>query len=100
MLKLYIIWKIFDKFQTGKICAGLVDFKIHKSRLTNELSFLSDSLIIPAIVERCPDWEEIRMTSEKKVKAVEGALVKLGEFVMMKQLQGDKNQVFQQVYNP
>ena len=45
LLKLYIIWKIFDKCQTSKIGAGLVNFKIHKSHLTSALSFLSDNLL-------------------------------------------------------
>ena len=40
--------------------------------------------IISAIVERCPDWEEIRKTGQKRVKAVEEALVKLGKFVLKK----------------
>ena len=53
--------------------------------------------IISAIVKRCPDWDEIRKTGQKKVKAAEDALVKLGEFVLGKLLQGDKSQVFQKV---
>ena len=53
--------------------------------------------IMSAIVERCPDWDEIRKTGQKKVKVAEDALVKLGEFVWGKLLQGDKSQVFQKV---
>ena len=53
--------------------------------------------IISAIVERCPDWEEIRKTGHKRVKAVEEALVKLGKFVLKKLLDGDKAQTFSKV---
>ena len=53
--------------------------------------------IISAIVERCPDWEEIRKTGQKRVKAVEEALVRLGQYVLKRLLDGDKSQVFKKV---
>ena len=51
--------------------------------------------IIFAIIERCPDWEEIRKCDKKKEKDVRDALIRLGEFVF-KKLQGH-TQVFEKV---
>ena len=53
--------------------------------------------IISAIVERCPDWEEIRKTGKKRVKEVEEALVQLGECMLEKLLRGDRRNSFQKV---
>ena len=53
--------------------------------------------IISAIVERCPDWEEIRKTGQKKVKAVQSALLKLGEFVLKCLRQENFEQLFDKV---
>ena len=53
--------------------------------------------IISAIVERCPDWEEIRKTGQKKVKAVESALLKLGELALKCLQRDDFEQVFDKV---
>ena len=53
--------------------------------------------IMSAIVERCPDWDEIRKTGQKKIKAVEDALVRLGEYVLTRLLNGDKSQAYKKV---
>ena len=53
--------------------------------------------IISAIVERCPDWEEIRKTGHKRVKAVEDALTHLGQYMFHKLLKGDRKNSFLKV---
>ena len=53
--------------------------------------------IISAIVNRCPDWENIRKTGERRVEAIQSALIKLGEFVFKSMLQEDFKEVFSKV---
>ena len=50
--------------------------------------------IISAIVERGPDWEEIRKTGHKRVKAVEDALTHLDQYMFHKLLKGDRKNSF------
>ena len=53
--------------------------------------------IISAIVERCPDWEEIRKTGQRGARVTERALVKLGEFVLKRLQQSNFHQYFHKV---
>ena len=53
--------------------------------------------IISAIVERCPDWDEIRKTGQKKVKTIEDAFKRFSEFILGKLLNDDNNQIFNKV---
>ncbi len=57
--------------------------------------------VISAIIERCPDWEEIRKSGKKTLKewkaALEIALVKLGELAWLRLRDGNKDLVFTKV---
>ena len=53
--------------------------------------------ILSAIVERCPDWEEIRKFGKKTKKDIENTLVKLGAFVLKELQQYNGSQIFQKV---
>ena len=55
--------------------------------------------IISAIVERCPDWEEIRKRGQKGVKDVHSALLRLGKLVWDKMQKENFNQTFNRVCN-
>ena len=52
--------------------------------------------ILSAMVERCPDWEEIRKSGKKTEKDIESILVMLGSFVLEK-LQYNGSQTFEKV---
>ena len=53
--------------------------------------------IMEAIVQRCPDWEEVRKSGKKRIKSLETALIKLGELIMKRRLKGNDDQTFKQV---
>ncbi len=59
--------------------------------------------VISAIVERCPDWEEIRRSGQKTVEEMkvllESALVKLGKVCWERLQQGNKDLIFTKVRN-
>ena len=54
--------------------------------------------VISAIVDRCPDWEEIRKSGKKTLQewkaALEIALIKLGELAWLRLKDGNKDLVF------
>ena len=53
--------------------------------------------IMSAIVQRCPDWEEVRKSGKKRTTSLERALIKLGELIMKRRLKGNDDQTFTQV---
>ena len=53
--------------------------------------------IISAIVERCPNYEEIRKTGEKGFRDVENTIARLGKYVLKRLQEEDFHQMFSKV---
>ena len=86
-----------DFYDFGILCIPILLHMICVLYLRKVSLPLTRTGIMSAIVERCPDWEEIRKTGQTRVKAIEKALTKLSDFVLHKILAEDATQMFDKV---